>query len=294
MNELLEHDLREFFLAYDESYDAASAVERLRAHTHHRARHGHRLWAAVAAGGTALTAGITTTILLLSTGTPIAYAGWSAVPTTPTIAELHSLVASCAAAGKPALTEARGNYTAAIYLTNDSVYQCITGTGNESGYSGRIPARPGPDELSSPVIAGDSAKGFPGSASALSPRLQQTRAQAMQRACGNSLSDANSTPTAACRQSERAWASGLDELPFETHLFGRAGDDISAVTFAFSNGATVQATVENGWYFAWWPWNATPTSAEVTTSTGTVTSPLPGPQCDEQSNSCVFVGAPQD
>jgi hypothetical protein len=81
------------------------------------------------------------------------------------------------------------------------------------------------------------------------------------------------------------------------HILGQAGSSISAVTFAFANGETVAATVQNGWYFAWWPWLTDPTSVQVTTSSGAVTSPMrestvgaddPAPACTPGSSGCVF------
>ena len=35
--------------------------------------------------------------------------------------------------------------------------------------------------------------------------------------------------------------------------FGRVGSDVTDVTLTFPGGAIVQATVQNGWYAAWWP-----------------------------------------
>ena len=54
-----------------------------------------RLWAAVGALGSVLTAGTTAVILLLSSGASVAYAGWSAVPSTVTPAVLASVTEAC-------------------------------------------------------------------------------------------------------------------------------------------------------------------------------------------------------
>ena len=51
----------------------------------------------------------------------------------------------------------------------------------------------------------------------------------------------------------------------ERRMYGLAGSDISAVTFTFANGLAVQATVQSGWYFAWWPGFDDPASVQVTT-----------------------------
>jgi hypothetical protein len=62
------------------------------------------------------------------------------------------------------------------------------------------------------------------------------------------------------------------------YAVGQAGSAITAVSFTFANGQTVSATVERGWYFAWWPWTTRPTSVSVTTSLGTQSSPVRRPR----------------
>ncbi len=56
---------------------------------------------------------------------------------------------------------------------------------------------------------------------------------------------------------------------------GRTGAGVTAVTFDLSDGTSVRATVESGWYMAWWPGAATATKAEVTTSSGTTGISVP-------------------
>jgi hypothetical protein len=56
---------------------------------------------------------------------------------------------------------------------------------------------------------------------------------------------------------------------------GRVGAGVSAVTIERSDGSSVQATVTNGWYLAWWPGSVTATNAEVTTASGTSTVAFP-------------------
>jgi hypothetical protein len=86
----------------------------------------------------------------------------------------------------------------------------------------------------------------------------------------------------------------------DNFALGQAGSEVSAVTFAFANGKTVVASIEHGWYFAWWPWATEPTSVTVTTTRdGKMTSPMgraphnglglrPYPACRPGSSSCVF------
>jgi hypothetical protein len=60
-----------------------------------------------------------------------------------------------------------------------------------------------------------------------------------------------------------------------TLVDGRIGAGVTAVTIERSDGSSVQATVANGWYLAWWPGTVTATNAEVTTASGTSTVVLP-------------------
>ncbi len=70
-----------------------------------------------------------------------------------------------------------------------------------------------------------------------------------------------------------------------TLVDGRTGAGVTAVTIQRSDGNSVQATVANGWYMAWWPGTAAATNAQVTTASGTSTvafpstPALPAPGC---------------
>ena len=70
---------------------------------------------------------------------------------------------------------------------------------------------------------------------------------------------------------------------------GRIGPGVTAVTIQLSDGTSVQATVGNGWYLAWWPGNVSATEAQVTTASGTndVTYPAsPALNCPTKAPSC--------
>jgi hypothetical protein len=60
-----------------------------------------------------------------------------------------------------------------------------------------------------------------------------------------------------------------------TVVDGRAGTGVTAVTIERTDGSSVQATVTDGWYLAWWPGTVTATNAEVTTASGTSTVAFP-------------------
>jgi hypothetical protein len=74
-----------------------------------------------------------------------------------------------------------------------------------------------------------------------------------------------------------------------TLVDGRIGAGVTAVTIERSDGSSVQATVANGWYLAWWPGTVAATNAQVTTASGTSTvafpstPPLSMPNCPSRA-----------
>jgi hypothetical protein len=80
--------------------------------------------------------------------------------------------------------------------------------------------------------------------------------------------------------SEHMTTRGGDAYSFAD---GRAGDGVSAVTLVLADGTDVQATVENGWFVAWWPSTSDVKSAQVTTPSGTTTQ---SPDSGRQANPC--------
>ncbi len=238
-----------------------------------RPRAGRRaaIWAAIGASGATVAAGIVVVVLLLSSGAGVAYAGWSPTPTTATPADVAPALTMCdRAAGlnllptshltppaisrepsikpiylKPVLTEVRDKYVAVIARANGAVYVCIDG---DRGNLGR----------------GESRYSVP--AAALPGRISSGL---VIRTGGHVFVDGRE----------------VHGLATGNHAFGRAGRGVSAVKFTFTNKPTVTATVQHGWYFAWWPWASTPTSVQVTTTTGTTTSPA---HCVPATSGCVF------
>src|SRR5690242_11522356 len=53
--------------------------------------------------------------------------------------------------------------------------------------------------------------------------------------------------------------------------YGRAGAGVSAVTLVLDDGSKVQATVDNGWFVAWWPAAAQLKGAVLSTAAGSST-----------------------
>jgi hypothetical protein len=60
-----------------------------------------------------------------------------------------------------------------------------------------------------------------------------------------------------------------------TMVEGPIGAGVTGVTIARSDGSSVQATVKNGWYLAWWPGTERAVTAQVVTPSGTSTQSFP-------------------
>jgi hypothetical protein len=58
---------------------------------------------------------------------------------------------------------------------------------------------------------------------------------------------------------------------------GRTGTGVTGVTLTLGDGSTVQATVGNGWFVAWWPSSQVVTSAQLASSSGTTTQTFESP-----------------
>lgn len=250
-----------------------------------RTGHRRRRWAAVGASGTVLGGGIVAALVLLSSTAAPAFAGWSADPTSATPAALAAATADCnfkwdrsspddMTTADAVLSETRGAYTAAIFVTSSNVYDCISNGGNGTTVgsgggalgqtaNGTVPS-PAPDQISSPFGGGGSAPGFPGG------NPNEPLPQRWQRRLSNM-----SNPTQRARQEQdfrKALSQGVASF-----TYGRAGSDVSAVTLTIAGGLTVDATVQNGWYFAWWPTLDSPTAVQVTTNSGSTATTTLGP-----------------
>lgn len=70
-----------------------------------------------------------------------------------------------------------------------------------------------------------------------------------------------------------------------TMVDGPIGAGVTGVTITRSDGSSVQATVKNGWYLAWWPGSERAVTARVATANGTTAQSFPtGP--DRSAPAC--------
>jgi hypothetical protein len=222
-----------------------------------------RVWSiAGAAGVTAACCAVIAVVLVSSStgplGVSMAYAGWSATPTKQTPAALAKATAACnwladhrGAAhlrGRRVLTDQRGKFVAVIYVSGTQETDCIS--------DGRHTA----------TGVGQSDVMFKRYAAPGPDQL--------------GLGGVGSSPAAGF--------PGSRSHGVYTYTLGLAGSNITAVTFRFGDRVTVDATVQNGWYFAWWPNSDSPTSVQLTTKSGpTITSPF---NCRTAARGCAFAG----
>jgi hypothetical protein len=70
-----------------------------------------------------------------------------------------------------------------------------------------------------------------------------------------------------------------------TMVDGPVGAGVTGVTITRSDGSSVEATVKNGWYLAWWPGGERAVLAKVTSANGTTAQAFPtGP--DQSAPDC--------
>jgi hypothetical protein len=175
------------------------------------------------------------------TGPTSAFARWTPRPTHPAFGQLESGEAECAS--NPSLA----SLTPTLSDTRGpfSLFVYAEPTTTSLCLSG-VPSTPANANTQPTVIVSGPTSTTPVSAAAIQPGGAFTQA---------------------------ARLDGTGTL-FET---GRVGADVTGVTLTLNDGSSVQATVENGWYAAWWPSLQGVQSAELTTSTGTITQTLNQP-----------------
>jgi len=219
-----------------------------------------------------LAAGAVAAFMVLSSGTAAALAATGATSTAPTPAALAAATKACnqgmrsrVFTGKPVITAGLGSYTAEVYVAGRHARFCLYGT-YALGYMDEA-------ETDLPFFR-------------RKPGPDQL-----------TVVERPSTDSAPGFPGSRPGREGSEQ-----HIFGLVGKDVSAVAFKFAGGGTVDATVRNGWYFAWWPADRPSpmgtlgigsTSVRVTTGTGTMTSPIFGEgACHPGTRGCVWANQP--
>jgi hypothetical protein len=287
----MELALRQTFAAQADTVPA-SAAARVRASDYHPRQHRLRTPVLVGGGTLAGAATVGAVLSIVLGGAAPAYAGWSAVPTARPAAAAPALSgntgspsSSSAAASQceaalqsphgpagiqnsgtwtPVLTDVRGPFTTMLFDNGSSTAACF-----ES-----------PSFLSTNVFSGS---GTSGAASASGT----TRVNSMVSASGSAPPNPNTPNISVSGATIEGTASGDLQSVVQNHLStsqdgaytliaGRTADGVTGVTLVRDDGQDVVATVDDGWFVAWWPGSATATSAQVTNASGTTTQAFTG------------------
>jgi hypothetical protein len=220
----------------------AEAIERLRRIDYRpRRRSTPALLGAGVTGGAAALAG--TLVALGGTGTQAAFAGWSATPTTPSASQTGAVEAACAAR----MAEAVRNAEAEAARNTDGSSEGVKKSGASVGSEPLLADTRGPYTL---VL-------YPWGTCFAGPDFM-------------SLSGRRGTEGVSISTAYR------DGGPY-TIAQGPAAPDASAVTLTLDDGSSVEATVVDSSFLAWWPSTSRPTSETITTPSGTHTEPLSFP-----------------
>lgn len=208
-----------------------------------------------AAGGAAGVAAATAAALILTSATP-AFAGWTRTPSKATPAQLADADSYCSPAlalmpgsGYAAVaSDVRGPYTLVVYgNTTGDTATCLTGP-----------------SLTQVSLVGGSKDQTIRSAANFGPQpTLQTSTQTFDDSAGLQTFTDN-----------RYDASAPDAYNLAD---GQVDTDVTAVTLNMSDGSTVETTIGDGWFVAWWPGGTSAVSTSVTTPSGTSTVPLGSP-----------------
>ncbi len=260
MIEQLESELREAF-AERAGGISADAFARLR-HTDYHPRSPIQR-KAMALGGTAAAAGvagIAVSLIGFGAGTPRAFAGWTPSPTPSASGQTTTAEAACKAhlATPAELERARQQAsgrpsTPGEWPTSSGEWRTVL-TDTRGPYTIMLLANTGGYRrcLTGPGFPGPAIGGGDGSAAS------------------------QSVPAGQLGGFSYGFSGAIDGHPY-ADTSGRVGSGVSAVTFVLSDGSHVAASVENGWFLAWWPGSQTTASVEVSTSAGTHTQQLNDP-----------------
>jgi hypothetical protein len=281
MSEVFESELRTALANGARALPVDGVVARLETVDYRSRRRQPWIFPVSALTGTALAATAVTVVLLssrppapevrpaIAIGGPhvqaAAYVGWTAIPTKASAASATSARAACGrmmgvrvTASDVLLDDVRGPFVEIIYnSTSDGrVWSCISKNGH-ARLSGTVAttANPRPDryEITRPVYGAGLAR------TNTSVHTRLTLKQATER-------------------STRARKMILDEIPLSPNSLvttsGVAGRDVTGVVLILKGGERIRATVQHGWYAAWWPGSrehpvyAIPVAAEVLTTSG--------------------------
>ncbi len=217
----------------------------------------------------AATAGTALSVVL--GGAAPAYAGWSAAPTAaPSAAPSAQAAQACLSSlpsNEPAggqlgsgswqtvLTDVRGPFTVALFQNSGAYASCFT----SSSFT----------EVTQVSANGGAAS----NAQSVNGVLRVSSNGSGSPPAGPSTMNVGGTSSGDLQNVVQAHLSTSADGPY-TMVDGRVASGVTGVTLVRDDGQDVVATVADGWLIAWWPGDATATSSQVTTASGTSTEAL--------------------
>ena len=207
-----------------------------------------------ALGAASGTAAVVSVVVL--GGSEPAFAGWSATPTpavdlnAPAPSDCQAKLPEALAQGSwtQVATDVRGPYSMTVYESGTSLASCFTGPSFSTVQAESM------DSSGMMVSVSGSAAGTHPPTGASSSGVRLSTAEGIDQMLVSHLSQAGNGPYSLAE--------------------GRLAPPVTAVTLVLSDGQDIAATTGSGWLVAWWPGSEDVTSVEVTTASGTTTSPL--------------------
>ena len=192
---------------------------------------GGHLWALVGTAGAVVGAGIAAILIFVVSSTPgAAFAGWTATPTRARAGQVQAAERACS--------------------RHDQSFASITSSGaptvadTRGLYTFLVYAENGP-------------------ASCIARRTGP-HGRAISLGWGLGLNGGETSPAApeTIRWRQNTGVAQVNTPP-ASFVDGQAGSGVSAVTLELEGGSKVQATLQNGWFAAWWPGNRRVRLAEL-------------------------------
>jgi hypothetical protein len=266
------------------------SVARVRNHDYTMLRRRRRVQVAVGASGAgALAVGLGVAITIFVSSAPAAYANWSPTPTSASASQIEDAEAACITALDNGIAQADSNQEPPTFIADMSAwhsviedvqgpYVLVGYSASEDGASNAATCLTptttiwsGGPEIFVSNVSSDAAGYASGESVGFGGPFQSGSAvnTAVKGGVGVGASSAPPNPDTIANPSIDA------ARPEVTFVIGDAGAGVSALTLDLSGGTSVDATVQNGYYAAWWPSDSTITSAQLTSPTGVTTVTLP-------------------
>lgn len=280
MSDLIEDELRAAF-EHKARELPAEVNTRLNAFPYPQAGRRPVRWQLLTTGLAAAVAVVVVAVVSLSSGTTVALAGWTAVPARVSGASLAAAREACenVKSTQVLAAESRGPFVAIVFIRAAAPWQCITrGSRVLLKQTTRYPAR-----LYSTVPAGKITT--PSLVQHAYAASAKRRIVELNKAEGRILRDRRHHRSHFQRDVRETAKLGREIEAVRTgpkaliSLTGTAGKGVTGIQFVLADGQTVSATVQDGWYEAWWPGSSNEAATyavgvKVTTLSGTRSSKM--------------------